>query len=202
MGLKNTNLVEGFEILLPFKFRWIRFSGSRGEVENVSANQRPGRPSCFSDRPEKHKLSRGRWDLASCQVSLNSVKRLQRRSRKCLSQSEGGNLVFPIGPKNTNLVEGVEILLPVKSRWIPFSGFREVENVSANQRQWRSSCFSDRPEKHKLGRGSFVEFRSVVSEEKSKMWKFRDDRRTDGRRTVRYDNSSGELKREKNTGAC
>ena len=134
----------------------------------------------FSYRPEKHKLGRGRWDLASCQVSLNSVQRFQRRSRKCLSQSEagaailffrsarktqtwkrtlrscflssfvefhsavseekskmsqpirgqGGHLVFPIGPKNTNLVEDVEILLPVKFCWIPFSGFRgEVENV-------------------------------------------------------------------------
>ena len=85
---KNTNLVEGVRILLPVKFRWILFSGFREEVENVSANQRPGRPSCFSDRPEKHKLGRGRWDLASCQVSLNSVQRFQRRSRKCLSQSE------------------------------------------------------------------------------------------------------------------
>ena len=83
--LKNTNLVEEVEILLPVKFRWIPFSGFRGEVENVSANQRPGRPSCFSDRPEKHKLGRGRWDLASCQVSLNSVQRFQRRSWKCES---------------------------------------------------------------------------------------------------------------------
>ena len=82
---KNTNLVEGVEILLPVKFHWILFSGFREEVENVSANQRPGRPSCFSDRPEKHKLGRGRWDLASCQVSLNSVQRFQRRSRKCES---------------------------------------------------------------------------------------------------------------------
>ena len=88
IGPKNTNLVEDVEILLPVKFRWIPFSSFRGEVENVSANQRPGRPSCFSDRPEKHKLCRGRWDLASCQVSLNSVQRFQRRSRKCLSQSE------------------------------------------------------------------------------------------------------------------
>ena len=66
----------------------------------------------------------------------------------------GGHLVFPISPKNTNLVEDVEILLTVKFRWIPFSGFREeVENVSANQRPGRPSYFSDRPEKHKLGRG-------------------------------------------------
>ena len=86
--LKNTNMVEGIESLLPVKFHWIPFSGFRGEVENVSANQRMGRPFCFSDRPKKHKLGRGRWDLASYQVSLNSVQRFQRRSRKCLSQSE------------------------------------------------------------------------------------------------------------------
>ena len=85
IGPKNTNLVEGLEILLPVKFRWIPFSGFRGEVKNVSANQRPGRPSCFSDRPEKHKFGSGRLDLASCQVSLNSVKWFQRRSRKCES---------------------------------------------------------------------------------------------------------------------
>ena len=85
---KNTNLVEDFEILLAVKFCWILFSGYRGKVENVSANQKPGRPSCFSGWTEKQKLGRGRWDLASCQVSLNSVQRFQRRSRKCLSQSE------------------------------------------------------------------------------------------------------------------
>ena len=50
----------------------ILFSSFRREVQNVSANQRPGRPSNFSDRPEKHKLGRGRWDLAFCQVWLNS----------------------------------------------------------------------------------------------------------------------------------
>ena len=61
-----------------------------------------------------------------------------------LIRGQGGHLVFPIGTKNTNLVEDVEILLPVKFRWILFSGFRgEVENVSANQRPGRPSCFSD-----------------------------------------------------------
>ena len=62
---KITNLIEDVEILLPVKFRKIPFSGFRGEVENVSANQRPGRPSCFSDQPKKHKLGRGRSDLIS-----------------------------------------------------------------------------------------------------------------------------------------
>ena len=69
-------------------------------------------------------------------------------------RGQGGHLVFPIGPKNTNLVEDVDILRPDMFRSILFSGFiGEVENVSANQRPGRPSCFPDRPEKHKLGRG-------------------------------------------------
>ena len=45
-------------------------------------------------------------------------------------RGQGGHLVFPINPKNTNLVEDVEIYLPVKFCQILFSGFRgEVENV-------------------------------------------------------------------------
>ena len=198
IGLKNTSMVEDVEILLPVKFRWILFSGFREEVENVPANQRPGRPSCFSDRPKKHKLGRGRWDLASCQVSLNSV---QRRSRKCLSQSEARTaiLFFPISPKNTNLVEDVEILLPVKFRWIPFSGFRwEVENVSANQRPGQPSCFSDRSEKHKLGKGRWdlascqVSLNSVqrVQRRSRKCEKLTTDGQTDGRPTTRDHNSA------------
>ena len=84
----------------------------------------------------KNKLGKGRWDLVSCRVLLNSVKRFQRRSRKCLCQSDAGwQSCFPIYPTNTTLVKDVEILLPDKYRWIPFSVFREVENVSANQRQ-------------------------------------------------------------------
>ena len=46
---------------------------------------------------------------------------------------QDGHVVFPIGPKNTNLVEDyVEMLLSVKFRQIPFSSFRgEVENVKS-----------------------------------------------------------------------
>ena len=51
-------------------------------------------------------------------------------------RGQGGHLVFPIGPKNTNLVEDVEIYIPVKFRQIPFSGFRgEVENVKSKRRR-------------------------------------------------------------------
>ena len=39
-----------------------------------------------------------------------------------------GDHLFSIGTKNTNLVEDVDILLPVKFRRIPFSSFRgEIE---------------------------------------------------------------------------
>ena len=82
-GPKNANYVEDVEILLPVKFGWILFSGLREKVENISANQRPGWPSCSSHRPEKHLLGRGRWYLTFCQVSLNSIQRFQR----CLYQS-------------------------------------------------------------------------------------------------------------------
>ena len=47
IGPINTILEEDVRILLSVKFHWIPLSGFRGKVENVSANQRPGRPSCF-----------------------------------------------------------------------------------------------------------------------------------------------------------
>ena len=107
-----------------------------------------------NDLHEKHKLGGGRWVLASCKVSMNSVQRIQRRSRKCLSQSEAGVaiLVFPSNrPKNTKLGKNVEILFPVKFRQIPFMGFREkVKNVSANQRPGWPSWFSDQPKNTNL----------------------------------------------------
>ena len=197
---KNTNLVEDVEILLPVKFHWIPFSGFKGEVENVSANKRQGRPSWFSDRHENtnlvedvefllpvmfpwilfgsfrgevtkahisctwvtmcHLFDRSAWAaiLFSGYREVENVSANQRLEKSKMSQpirGWGGHLVFPISPKNTNLVEDVEILLPVMFRWILFSGFRgEVQNVSANRSLGWPSCFSDRPEKHnKLGRG-------------------------------------------------
>ena len=86
IGPKNTNLEEDVQILLPVKFRWIPISGFRGEVKTVSSNQRSGVEGhhVFPINQEKYKLGgRGLWDLASVQVSLNYVKRFQRRSRKC-----------------------------------------------------------------------------------------------------------------------
>ena len=78
----------------------------------------PGWQFLFTFRPEKHKLGRGREDLASCQVLLNSVQQFQRKSQN-MSQpirGQGGHIVILISPKNTNLVEDVENLLSVKFR--------------------------------------------------------------------------------------
>ena len=103
ISTKNTKLVEDVEVLLPVKFRWIPFSGFRGEVENVSANKRPGRPSCFSDRPEQHKLGRGCWDLASCQVSLNSEREVENVSA---NQRPGRPSCFSDRPEKHKLGRG------------------------------------------------------------------------------------------------
>ena len=112
---KNTDLVEDFEILLPAKFSWILPNGFRGEVENVTPNLRQGQLSCFSNTPEKHKLSRGRWDLASCQVLLNTVQWFQGRSQNYLpNQRPRLPSCFSNPPKNTNSVKDVMIFLPVK----------------------------------------------------------------------------------------
>ena len=72
IGPKITNLVEDAEVLLPIKFRWIPFSGVRGEVENVSTNHRPGRPSCFSNRSENTNFV----DDIEILLPVNSVQRL------------------------------------------------------------------------------------------------------------------------------
>ena len=54
--------------------------------------------------------------------------------------------MFSDRPENINLVEDFDFLLPVKFSLIPFSGFYEVESVSAKQKLGRSSWFLDRPE--------------------------------------------------------
>ena len=105
---KNTNLLEDVEIFRPVKFCWIQFSGFRGEIENASANHRPGRLSCSSDRPEKHKRDRRRWDLASCEFCwIPFICFRGEGENVSANQKPDGHLVFPIGRKNPTLVEDV-----------------------------------------------------------------------------------------------
>ena len=69
-------------------------------------------------------------------------------------RGQGGHNGFLIGPKTPNLVQDVEILLPVKFGWIPFSGADIKSKLSqANQRPGRPSLFPDRRKKIKCGRG-------------------------------------------------
>ena len=69
----------------------------------------------------------------------------------------GGHICWPIGTKNTNLVEDLEYLLPVRFREILCSGCRgDVENVSGNQSPRWPYLLTDRHQKHKLGRGPWV----------------------------------------------
>ena len=134
IGPKNTILVEDIVILLPAKFRWIPFCGFRGEVENVSANQRPGRQSCFfrsaGKTQTKQRTSRLCFLLSFVRFCLAVIEEKSKMSKPI--RGRGGHFVFPNLPKSTNLVEDVKILVLVKFRWIPFSGFREeVENLKS-----------------------------------------------------------------------
>ena len=79
IGMKNTNMVEGVEILHRDKFRLIPLSVFRGEVENGTINQRLVHPSCFPYWHGKHILERRRCDLASFHVFLIFVFESQFR---------------------------------------------------------------------------------------------------------------------------
>ena len=64
-------------------------------------------------------FSSGLEVMAKVKVSLSFVEFRSAVSEEKLKMSQpirgqGGHLVFPIDPKNTYLVEDVEILLPVK----------------------------------------------------------------------------------------
>ena len=72
--------------------------------------------------PKNTKLSRDHWDLASCLVSLNPFQWFQRKSKKknvSTNQKPGRSSYFSGRPEKRNLIEDIEILLPVK---FPFNG--------------------------------------------------------------------------------
>ena len=107
------------------------FGGFRGEVNNVSAvnHWNKGGHLVFPIGPYNTNLVfYPIWDLASCQVSLNSVRRFQMRSRTNISANQRPGRPWwniPIGPKNTNSwSEEFEILL--------------AEKYSLNSETWRS----------------------------------------------------------------
>ena len=118
--------------------------------------------SCFSHPPEKNKLGRGRWDLASCQVSLNSIQRFQMRSRKCLSQSKtGAAILFSDRPEKHKLGRGRCDLASFQVSLNSVQRFQKRSKKYLSESEaGRPSCFSDRPEKHKRVQARIQEFSS------------------------------------------
>ena len=102
----------------------------------------------------KQKLGRGRWDLAFCQIAVNSVQKFQRKSQKCLSQSEAraAILFFFWSARNTKPLK--------RTLWSCFlSSFVEFRTAVSESkktqpiRDWRGHLvFSISSKKRKLGR--------------------------------------------------
>ena len=121
-----TNVVYDDGYLLHVELHWIWFSGFSEEVENVSANQRPD-----GHRPGKHKLRTGRWYLASCEVSLNSVQTLKKSEVLQSIRGLGVHLSFQICLKKIQTLLKTFISCFWSSfPWIPFSCSRSRKCTS------------------------------------------------------------------------
>ena len=87
---------------LHIKFCQIQFSGCRGEVGNVTANQMLKRPSLMTERPEKHKLGGARI-LSTCflfrLVQIRSVI-VEKSKMFKLIRGQGCHICFIIDLKN------------------------------------------------------------------------------------------------------
>ena len=161
-------MVEDVDVLLHVKFRWILFSGIEAKM-----------------MPKLYLLIRGHdghigYPIRPKKIEFCSAIAEKKSIMSKPIRDQDGYLCFPIGPKNTNLVENVEILLPVKFRLILFCGCREeVENVSTNQKSGQPFWFSDymySENANLVARGrwlstyivvfSFYGFRSAVSGER------------------------------------
>ena len=104
---------------------------------------------------KKTKLGRGRWDLASCQVSLNSIQRFQRRSRKCISQSEArAAIFFSDRPEKHKLGRGCWDLASCQVLLKSVQWFQSRSRKCLSQSEARAAIlFFRSARKHKLGRG-------------------------------------------------
>ena len=113
---KNTNFVEDVEILLPVKFlcRMRSIATHRDHfVRRLSV-----RLSHFSVTLSKAIFRRRHMHSSECCHYIVEFRSAVSEKSKMFQpfRGQGGNLVFPNGPKNKKLVEDVDILLPVKFR--------------------------------------------------------------------------------------
>ena len=85
--------------------------------ENVSASQRPRRPSCFPIGPRTRTWERmlRSFFLSNFDEFCSAVSEEKSKMPQPI-RGQGGHRLFRISSKNTNLVEAVEILLPVNFR--------------------------------------------------------------------------------------
>ena len=146
----------GFKILLPVKFHKTSFRDSRGIVENVSGNQRPVHPSWFSIFLKNTSLVED-VEFLLPQVSANSVKADSEKNSK-MSQpirgwGGGGSVILFL--QNINLEEDVEFFASYQLSAYSLQQFqrRSKKCLSQSVKPVQPSCFSNRLEKHKLGRG-------------------------------------------------
>ena len=106
----------------------------------------PGRPCWFSDQPEKHKLGTGHCNLASCQVSLNSVSRFQRSLFE--SETEAAILLFRSAQKH-KLCEGRRYLASCQVSLTSIQRCqRSIRKCLSLSETGPPFCFSDGPKKH------------------------------------------------------
>ena len=95
IGLRNTNFLEDVSILFPVNFCRNPSNGWRGRCQQCLYQSEARVAILVFWLAGKHKLDVGCCVLPTNQVSLNSVLRLQRRNKKCLSQSETRTAMLP-----------------------------------------------------------------------------------------------------------
>ena len=114
----------------------------------------PGWPFLFTDRPKIHKLGGGCLELASCQVSLNSIQWFQRRSQNCPSQSEAKTAILTFqSARKTQTWYGTLGSCFLSVSLDSVQQFQKRGQKCLSQSEARGpSRFSDQPQKHKLRR--------------------------------------------------
>ena len=117
---ENKILEEDVKTLLPVNFRWILLCPAcRKVVNNILANQRPGWPSWFPDRPEKRKLGRRRcWILfGSFWGEVKNVSANQRSRVVILAFRRSENTNFVVDVEYTcYLISFIEFCLAISEK--------------------------------------------------------------------------------------